>query len=166
MLKKFETLFGASIGSFCFSAVWLIFLPLASFYSGGSQKVLAYVIAAAFWLGVVLGTILLFKTNSVRKRLEKKLKAQKSVKYSEGRPGFISFFRNREAKICDVVTVIFLVLVVVFTFLKTQNEWISTILIAALFASLVLRAFLNGKNYNCIKVYKQYTNKKERMNHE
>ena len=166
MLKRLETLFGASLGFFCLAAVWFIFLPLANFYSSDSSKTLAYVIAAAFWLCIVFGTVFLFKTGSVRKRLEKRLKAQKIVKYSEGKIGLVSFFRNREAKICDAVAAVFLVLVVVFTFVKAQNEWISTVLISGLFASLVLRAFLNGKNYNCIKVYKQYTNKKERMNYE
>ncbi len=163
MLKKLKLFFGMSVGSFCLSAVWLVFLPLADFYSGEEEKRLAYIIAAAFWLNIVFGVAFLLKTNSVRKKIYKKLKKSK---YSDGKIGIFSFFKNTEAKICDIMTILLIAIVIVFTFMESHNEWVSSIIIAALFVLVILRSFFNGKNYCCIKAHKHHINKKEGMNHE
>lgn len=126
------------------------------------HRVLSYVIAAVFWLSLILTQLFLWIANAERKSVERKLKKKLSDKNS--RPGIISFFSSKEAKIADAVMLISAAIVAFLAIKGISIGWMVLSAISMFFLSLNMHSFLNGRNYKALKAYKNLA--KERNKHE
>ncbi len=105
--------------------------------------IVTILIGAIFWLGIILGYVLLFIANSIRKKRVKK-RARKR------RPGIAVFFSSRTAMIADfVMAVCFIVFLINILFIKSNANWVY-VLISTMIFSLHMHALLNGENFRYI----------------
>ena len=155
MLSIYKKQYWISVVCFIVSGSSMLLIPVSSMDEEGMPRVLAYITAAVFWLGIIAGAIIFASADSKRKKLEKKLAGEKSRKRKKGRAGFISFFRNKEAAICDIVMLLSLAALVVFAVAAVEAGWIIALVLALFLCSFYLHSFLNGKNYIFIKTAKK-----------
>lgn len=164
IIKKYKLLFYLSFICFFASGISILCVPVTNVYDGGIRKVLVYVVACLFWVGVICGFLLFFKANSLRKAIERKNRRNNKDISLDSRIGVVSFFKNREAKFCDVLLFASAILFAVLTVLKIEIEWLIIISATLLFLSFSLHCFLNGKNYMYIKSYINFTDSEEHQN--
>lgn len=161
LIKKYKLFFYLSFVCFIFSGISILCIPITNAYGTGISKVMVYVVACMFWIGIIGEFVLFNKANSLRKILERKSRRKNATISSNIGIGVLSFFRNREAKICDVILFISAALFAFLSVFKIDIEWLIVISTELLFLSFNLHCFLNGKNYGYIKSYKNYKDSEE-----
>ncbi len=115
---------------------------------------LIYIIASGFWLSLILEIILVVLTTFKRKELEEKGYKAKSLR--DAQAGIVSFFKNFEASIADVILFICAISTVVIVRSQTNTQAIIIVDFSLLFLTFNLHCILNGKNYRYIKSLNQY----------
>lgn len=163
ILRKFRMYFDLSLFGFCLSALSLLYIPTVTFGKDQKVTVSSIIIALAFWLGLAVGTVFLKLSTKTRKVIELKLQKNNSGIFEAQRPGVITFFSNKEAKIVDIILA---ALVAGLTIASVQIEWLMIACLVILLLSFIFHSFLNGKNYKYIVDYKKYLEQKERMKNE
>lgn len=143
----------------------LLFIPMVQIQGQGIQKVFAYVVPIIFWGSVLSEGICLLKINSLRKQIML-LRAFKEKKAFQKRIGLISFFKNKEALIIDVVLFVSAVAEAIFSILQLRSEWLHIVCISIIFMSLNLHGILNGINYSYFIYVKKILKDKEKMRNE
>lgn len=166
LMKKYKLFFNLSFICFIISGISILCVPITNVYGNGISKVMVYVVACVFWIGVICGFVLFFKADSLRKVIERKDRRNNIVIYSGSRIGAISFFRNKEAVLCDALLFASAMLFAILTIFKIDMEWLIIISAALLFLSFNLHCFVNGKNYRYIKSYINYTDSEEHQENE
>lgn len=156
-LKKYN-LITIAIASFEF--ILILCIPLVNLDGSFAQRIGAYILAALFWVCVATEGVFVHMATKERKWMEQKRFRCRALKYSQ--PGVISFFKNCEASIVDVVLFISAVLVVVLVWTRIKTAWVIMTGISILFLSFNLHCILNGKNYRYLKSYKLYKEEHER----
>lgn len=114
-------------------------------YSGTILNViLAYLVGVLFWVGLIVGIVLLLVINKHRK-------ADESFRVKKKLPGIISFFSNQYAIVADVVTAISLIFLLVFLFVPWFNQGVTVALIAIFLFAFNMHCVLNGMNFKYIQ---------------
>ena len=134
---------------------------ITNVYGNGISKVMVYVVACVFWIGIICGFVLFFKADSLRKVIGRKNRRNNIVISSGSRIGAISFFRNKEAGVSDAFLFASAILLAILTIFRIEIEWLIIISAALLFISFSLHCFFNGKNYRYIKSYINYKDSEE-----
>lgn len=137
MKKRFKTFKIISMIGFFLSACAVLLTPWASLEPEFGSKTLAYISAAVFWLGLILGGIFELLSSKERKNI---------FPDEKGRAGIISFKKNIEAIIAGCTFVAGVLLVIL-----PENNTPKT---AGLFLGLLglyYHCIFNGKNYICLK---------------
>ncbi len=166
VMKKYILFYFLSILCFIVSGISLLCVPLTNVNSDGISKSMMYIIAAVFWLGIICEVVLFLKANSLRRAIEQRNKRNNVEISSNTGFGFISFFRNREAIICDILLFVSVILFAVLTIFKIDIQWLIIISVVLLFLSFNMHCFINGKNYKYIKSYKNHIDSEEHQEHE
>lgn len=167
MLKRFEFNFRLSVASGIFTSAVLLLIPVTQEVTVNFSKAVTAVLGICFWLGVAGIILFAVRTNSRRKKIEKKLKRSGTGIYSERQIGCISFFKNKEAVVCDIVLFASAITFAVLLWLKNSSQLLQFSLLSVIFLSFNLHCHLNGKNYVYIKLLKQYyKNKKGNVNND
>lgn len=125
-----------------------------------AQKIEAYILAAAFWLCVILELGIAWLCSSERKRLEQR-KIRSSALTQAG-PGVISFMKTREGLIADVIMFASLIAVIVIAWTQVRSQWLILSCVSVLYLSFNMHCLLNGKNYRYIKLLSNYKKEHER----
>lgn len=157
--------FYISLVSLGVSALSLLFIPLVNLNGSGATKFFAYVIGAVFWIGLIIEQIFIWKINSNRHLLENRIR-RNGGRTLKGKIGVVSFFRNKEAFIADIVLFVSAIAVAVISIFKIKVEWLLIICVVILFVSFNLHCILNGINYSYIKSYKKFLEDKEQEENE
>ena len=125
---------------FCFavSACSVLLIRVSSFGEDPVLKALAYLVGILFWGGLISGLI-------ITARLSRSRPAGFSP--SDKRPGVLRFFSSKEAKICDTVFIVFVILFLISRTIAGFDHPITLILLCAALFSGYLHSILNGKNY-------------------
>jgi len=127
-----------SIFAFFLSSMTVWFMPMASFEQEESI-IFAYILAAVFWLGLVLGVVFQLLVSRDRKR---------DINYNDERGlPLLRFFSNRPAKFFDALLIAGVVTLVSSFFIGSFPQWLTT---AAIFASAFgfeMHGVFNSKNY-------------------
>ncbi|GEM_PF-5744377 len=118
------------------------------------RGILSYAVAACFWLGIISEIIFLCIMNGQSKKIPDNTDRKFPI-------GIISFFKTTEGKIFDILSIIFLILVVMIIFMKISSRLLIISSLSAFFLSFQLRCFCNGRNYRKLK---EYRNKKGEEN--
>ncbi len=125
-----------------FTSSFSLILSYFGDYQGNIINVImAYAVGVLFWLGLIIGYVLLFILSKHRKA---KTKAKKC------KPGIIVFFSNKPAKIADLTMVGSLILTLAFTFIPFLSFGIETVFLAILVFSIHMHCLFNGVNFKYI----------------
>lgn len=165
-MKKYKLFFSLSFICFIISGISILCVPITNVYGTGISKVMVYIVACVFWIGIIGEFVFFNKANSLRRILERKSRSKNTTISSNTGIGVVSFFKNREAKICDVILFISVALFAFLSVFKIDIEWLIIISAALLFLSFNLHCFFNGKNYRYIKSYINYTDSEEHQENE
>lgn len=160
-MKKYKLFFSLSFICFIISGISILCVPITNVYGNGISKVMVYVVACVFWIGIICGFVLFFKADSLRKVIGRKNRRNNIVISSGSRIGAISFFRNKEAGVSDAFLFASVILFAILTIFRIEIEWLIIISAALLFLSFSLHCFFNGKNYRYIKSYINYKDSDE-----
>lgn len=133
--------------------LFVLGMPFVSFDEGLIQAIIAYTLAGLFWLSFGVEIVLWFFTSQVRKQIENR-GLKKSRKLRRAKIGLISFFKNREALINDIVFILSIIAVVLLIFFKYYSGWIFLISLVLLFLTFNYHCIFNGKNYRFLKALK------------
>ena len=149
-LKKYNLI---TIAIAVLEFIFVLCIPFVNLYGLSLQRIGAYILAALFWICIVIEGVFVHMATQERKWMERKRFRSRTLKYSQ--PGVISFFKNCEASIADVVLFTSATLVVVLAWTQIKTVWMIMTGISILFLSFNLHCILNGKNYRYLKLYKE-----------
>lgn len=140
--------------------VLILCIPLVSLEGSGPQKAGAYIMAAAFWLCVILELRMVRMCNSERRRLERR--KVRSRMLTQAGPGVISFMKTREGLVADVIMFASLIAVIAIAWTQVKSQWLILSCVSVLYLSFNMHCLLNGKNYRYIKLLSNYKKEHER----
>jgi hypothetical protein len=126
------------------------------------QKAMMYMIAAVFWISVILEQVFFWKCNSDRKQMERKTWPKRRQKNAP--IGIAAFFKNPEAIVADAVLFISAISTTLIAAFRVQISWLIIMSISLLFLSFNMHCILNGRNYRCMKSYEKYKKTKKPAN--
>ncbi len=135
-------------------AVLILCIPLVSLDGSQAQKIGAYILAAGFWLSIILELLMTLICSSKRKKLEQQKTKDKAL--SKSKSGVISFFKTPEGKIADLAMIISFVAVIVIICMQVKSQWLILGCVSVLYLSFNMHCLLNGKNYRYIKLISNY----------
>lgn len=141
-------------------AVLILCIPLVSLEGTGALKIGAYIMAAAFWLCVILELWMTRMCSSERRWLERRKVRSRSL--AQANPGVVSFLKTREGMIADIVMFASLIAVIVIAWTQVKNQWLILGCVSVLYLSFNMHCLLNGKNYRYIKLLSNYKKEHER----
>lgn len=141
-------------------AVLILCIPSVSLEGTSAQKIGAYIMAAAFWLCILLELWMTRICSSKRRRLEQR--AVRSRLLAKSNPGVISFLKTREGMIADITMFASLIAVIVITRTQVKSQWLVLSCVSVLYLSFNMHCLLNGKNYRYIKLLSNYKKEHER----
>lgn len=159
--KQIYRYFRISILLVIISSVLILCIPFVDIDGTGIQKGLAYIIATAFWLCIILELPIIWLCSTKRKWLEKCRKEQ-GIAVSQFKPGVVSFMKTREGRIADIVMFASLITVIVIVCTQLKVQWLILSSVSVLYLSFNLHCLLNGKNYRYIKLLNNYKKENER----
>ena len=138
----------------CVQFLLFLCIPLVDPAGSQIQQLSAYLLAVGFWICMVLELLFIFRCGKERLQLEKRLQPCRREKYVY--PGILSFFKNVEAIVADVVLFATIILTVIFIWVRIPYGLTSIGCMAVAFLSFQMHCLLNGKNYGYKKaLYKQ-----------
>lgn len=155
-LKKYNII---TISLAVLESALILCIPLVNLDGSPSQRVGAYVLAAFFWIGIIVECIFVHLSTQERRRMERRGFRNRALKHSP--PGVISFFKNLEATVVDVFLFISALLVVILVWTQVKTGWMIMAGISVLLLSFNLHCILNGKNYRYLKAYRLYKKEHE-----
>lgn len=154
-MQKLKFLYFCSLGSFLASSLSLIFVLLIDLDGEILDRIFSYMVAAIFWLGILIGIVFLGFAIKQKNILIKKLKKNINRIPVFKNIGIISFFRNKFASVADVFLVLMIILLIVLVIFKVNIEWLIILNVVFLYFSVILHSFFNGKNYRYIKYFEK-----------
>lgn len=129
-------------------------------YNGNVLNIIiAYAIPILFWGGMILAYVMLYQFNKQR---IKNAEAEKTLNNNSERthnrimrptrfmPGALRIISNKYATIFDFLSIIFLILVIVLSFIPNVNQVIVIVCLSVLVFSLQMHCLLNGVNFTYI----------------
>lgn len=152
-----------SLISAVFTSVVLFSIPVTGkLASDESERIITLITGLCFWIGIAGIIVFSVKTNSKRKRIEKKLKKKGSNIPSDGKqPGCISFFKNKAAIIIDVIFIVSAAVFLLLLLLQTNSQFLFFTVLSVMFLSFNLHCQFNGKNYIYITLAEKYCKRKK-----
>lgn len=150
----------ATISLAFFEFVTILCIPFVNLDGSLVQRIGGYILATIFWISILVECVFVHLSTQERRWIERKEYRSKVLKYSQ--PGVVSFFKNPEATVADVILFITATLVVILMWTRVKNGWMVMADISILFLSFNLHCVLNGKNYRYLKSYRLYKKEHER----
>lgn len=157
LLNNSRLLFIITFVASALSSFSLSLIPLTSGFEDGKSNVLAYVIAAVFWLGLIVTIVTTCFTKKLLYRSREKLVIKECVKKHEP-IGIISFSKDWKMWILYGITVLGLVLIVTDIFLGYVPEVIMFPIISVTILSFTVHCVVDGKYYKAYKLIKESSN--------
>lgn len=161
-LRRFNLYLNLTFVFPCIGFLLLLCIPLVDTTGYQIQKLGALLLAAIFWLCIMLEIFFTFRCKRERVRLEKEHYRSRWMRHML--PGVISFFKNLEATVADIILVITVISTVIVILSRVSSGFISIGSIAILFLSFNMHCLLNGKNYRYKKAF--YKHQKEHESDE
>ncbi len=140
----------------------LALIPLDSIFSEGAGKKVSLIIAALFWICLILEQVFFWTANSGRKKIQKK--AFGGRKLVNPVLGLISFGCNKEGRISDIVFFTTFIATICLIIFQVQSRWLVTSILALFLLSFTFHCIFNGTTYRYIKAFQNI--KKEPKKYE
>ena len=140
----------------------LAMIPLGNIFTEGAEKKISLIIAAIFWISLILEQIFFWVANAGRKKIQKKaFGGRKLVKPALG---LISFGCNKEGRIADIVFFTTFAATICLIIFQVQSLWLVTSVLSLFLLSFTFHCIFNGTTYRYIKAFQNI--KKEPRKHE
>jgi len=147
-LRKCRIFLAASIAACFLACLAVCFSETVSEISREKgNDIPVYIVGGVFWAGLLFTYIFTGAAAVYRRR---DLDAEKSGRYI-GKPGFLCFFQNLEAKIMDVLMIVSVLALATEIALDVHNSVFALGTIFLTIFSVHMHGILNGKNYRYIK---------------
>ncbi len=155
-MERDKALFKFACVSFGVSAFAWLLSPFGNYRGNALAVFFAVLVGVLFWLGLLAGIVLIMMINSHRKK-----SAGARAKLS-GRPGAFRFFSNRRAMIADIAMIVFLVVLIIMSFVSNKAQSMFMVVFAFFLFSIYMHCVLNGTNYQYIMSKKTRSVRNER----
>lgn len=159
ILKKYQSFLCISVIGCLISGLSLLFIPMVDLEGTTQQKIFALILAALFWIGMIVEIVFFVLADKQCNMIEDRLIKEGSKSFKGTKIGVISFFTCKEAMVADVLTGLSLIAIILMIILKVTNDWLFVIVAVIFFFSFNLHCFLNGRNYKYIKEIKKFIKK-------
>ena len=162
MLQRIFRYITLSIILAIMASILLILIPASTVFGEKTGSVISIVLAAMFWISLVLEQIFFWLADTGRKKFLKRFfTGRKIVNPSIG---IISFGCNKEARVSDLAFFAALITTVCLIVFQAQNQWLICGALSVLLLSFTFHCIFNGITYRYIKVFRKI--KKEPKKHE
>ena len=129
--------------------VLIMLIPLADIDGTSSQRIVAFALAAAFWICIVAIIILSHLCGKIRRKHEAHGYSDRNFAIMP--IGVFSFFSSRTAATADTVFILSIIWVAIVILTRTKNRWLVSAGIGFLLVSFIFHCLLNGRNYRFMK---------------
>lgn len=163
MIGRYRRLVWLSIIRTLFGAVLIFLIPIVSITGSETQRIGAYSIALLFWVSLLAEIIITRICTRERKRLEHEEYYSRRLRYASF--GLISFFKNREGSIADIVLFLSAIYIAIILWCHMQTGWMILLGVDLFFLSFNMHCILNGRNYRYYKNYKEHVKKQRGAQH-
>lgn len=153
MVQKLKRCLQISLLSPVIGSVALLFVPLCNFDGNGLQVAASMLVPVLVWGSVIMEIVMIIQCQRIRKAMEFKLFKSKAI--HDSYPGIISFAKNREGVIADIVLFASAIFVALMLQLHVETAWMVLSGVFLFFLSLNMHCLLNGRNYRYYKAYKK-----------
>lgn len=154
ILKRYRLYLLITLVSFLLSAGALLAIPIMEKLSDEGQKLAVIILGSLFWLGLIVGIVLTFFTNTAMRKM--RIKA-----YSTGRlerpslPGMLVFSNDITHLvfygIC-ILGIAFLITDLIFRWLPKNTMFP---ILSVTYIAFVMHSIIDGKNYKAYKTIKE-----------
>lgn len=142
--KTAAIVFAVSLLCMVVFAVSFLLMPIANGISLNEGKNgMLYAVGIQFWVSLLVSLILTLAVSLMRKKYAGQDMTFKKL------PGIVTFFSNRESKVADILTVVFLIAFIICTFVT--DSYLIYVFIFLTVLSFEAHCVLNGKNYTYMK---------------
>ena len=146
------TIVAAALSSFSLSLI-----PFTSGFEEGENNVISYIIAAVFWIGLLLAFIAAHSTKRTLYRFREKLIVKGYI--TKHQPiGIVSFSKDWRMWILYGTTLVGLVLIVTDIIFRYVPESVMFPIISVTILSFVVHCVFDGKYYKAYKLIKESVN--------
>lgn len=152
-----------SIATVCLAIidfVVILCITLADNDISATQDNKRYVLAALFWICLIVQCVFVCLSSIERRKAEQK--GYKIKNLNRRQIGIISFFKNLEATVTDITLIVLTAICVILALMHVESGAVIAICISVLFLSFNLHCIFNGKNYRYLKAYIIYSKEHER----
>ncbi|MCR5460143.1 MAG: hypothetical protein K6F51_09625 [Acetatifactor sp.] len=150
-VKQYQIYFGIILSVFFCSAFSLSFIPWINRFPENVETNLGYCIASIFWLGLILGLIMVGVMNGKMRRARAKVYSSKKMKRPT-RPGMFTFSKEPWKLVIYFIIgtgIILSIADLIKTFIPTK---IMFPIISVTYFAIALHGMVDGKNF---KVYQK-----------
>lgn len=154
MEKKLKLLVCLMICLACLQCLLIFTIPFVSVEGNSIQRIMAYVVAMFFWLAVISEIIIARQSSKIRAKMERRIYRNKQIRLSS--VGILSFFKNKEAMMADVLLFVSVVVLGIVIWAKIVTTWIIICVVSILILSFNMHCILNGRNYRYIKALNKH----------
>lgn len=156
-LKKAKVSLFLTILAIAISSFSLCLIPFTSGIEKGQNNIIAYGIAAVFWIGIILSLI---ATHYTKKRLHSCCEKVIIKKYMKNQilPGLLNFSLNWMSIVLYSIIAVGLILIITDIIFGYVPEMVMFPIISVTILSFALHCVLDGKYYKVYKLIKESVN--------
>lgn len=143
-----------TIAAFAVSFFSLSIIPLSQHLNDTGQTISGYLIAAVFWLFLILGFLTVFFTKKRQQPVRRKLKTTGLLKAHQP-PGIISFSRSPLTVTLYAVFLIGLIVMISDIVFHWASEYIMFPILSITLFAFMLHCVVDGENYKVYQVVKK-----------
>ena len=153
-LKQARLLLAITVIAAALSSLSLSLIPLTSGIEDGKNNIVAYAIAAVFWIGLILTLVAALLTKRKLYAYREKLLIKGFIK-EQRLPGIISFSFSWKNIILYTITVLGLILIISDIIFVYVPEMIMFPIISVTILSFAVHCVVDGKYYKGYKLIKE-----------
>lgn len=129
------------------SGLAIALIPLTDVFGQGAEKVLSPLVAALFWLSLILEQVFFWIGNHFTRQIRSRTGDPENSRLI----GLVAFCTSREAMVADIVLALSVIGCVVLSFLRIGANWPLLTCIGIALSTFHFHCILNGKTYRYIK---------------
>lgn len=164
-LKKYRFILWITIVSFLLPASALLAIPVVANLPDEAQKPATITIAALFWLGIILGIVMIIYANSRMRRMRWKAYATGKLDRPPA-PGAFMFSRKAGHLILYGILIVGGAVLISDLILRWLPEGILFFILSGTLIAFVIHSIIDGKNYKAYKIMKEGTHNGYRNKNE
>lgn len=140
--------------SFIVSSVSLGIIPFVQFLPDKLEKITNYIVAALFYLGLIIGGFAIKNAKNRMYRWRRRLMAERQIK-KQRLPGIITFSTDIKHIVLYTICVLGILVMVSDMFFHYISEYIMFPILSVVLFTFALHCIVDGENYKLFKAIKE-----------